>query len=163
MFFRFQFLALYISPCTLSLCLPLLAPTLSYTIRLPMTYNNRCLLPLIKYLSYFTLCSQIHVMSKLGQLRTCFNLMKTGQNSCLSPLVELSNSIDYLHQSLLEVLKCEEFGFYIRLSSYYDCTCLQYCSDMLHSTARLASFRRFHTSTATATFVPAFILSRIDN
>ena len=25
----------------------------------------------------------------------------------------------------------EEFGFYIRLSSYYECTCLQYCSDML--------------------------------
>ena len=27
---------------------------------------------------------------------------------------------------------CEEFGFYVRLSSYYECTCLQYCSDMLH-------------------------------
>ena len=26
---------------------------------------------------------------------------------------------------------CEEFGFYIRPSSYYECTCLQYCSDML--------------------------------
>ena len=26
---------------------------------------------------------------------------------------------------------CEEFGFYIGLSSYYECTCLQYCSDML--------------------------------
>ena len=26
---------------------------------------------------------------------------------------------------------CEEFGFYIRLSSFYECTCLQYCSDML--------------------------------
>ena len=28
-------------------------------------------------------------------------------------------------------IPCEEFGFYIRLSSYYECTCLQYCSDML--------------------------------
>ena len=27
--------------------------------------------------------------------------------------------------------KCEEFGLYIRLSSYYECTCLQYCSDLL--------------------------------
>ena len=26
---------------------------------------------------------------------------------------------------------CEKFGFYIGLSSYYECTCLQYCSDML--------------------------------
>ena len=25
---------------------------------------------------------------------------------------------------------CEEFGLYIRLSSYYECTCLQYCSDL---------------------------------
>ena len=27
--------------------------------------------------------------------------------------------------------KCENFGFYIGLSSYYECTCLKYCSDML--------------------------------
>ena len=26
---------------------------------------------------------------------------------------------------------CEEFEFYIRLSPYYECTCLQYCSYML--------------------------------
>ena len=26
---------------------------------------------------------------------------------------------------------CGEFGFYIRLTSNYECTCLQYCSDML--------------------------------
>ena len=26
---------------------------------------------------------------------------------------------------------CEKFGFYIGLSSYYECTCLQYCLDML--------------------------------
>ena len=30
---------------------------------------------------------------------------------------------------LLRVLL--EFGIYIGLSSYYECTCLQYCSDML--------------------------------
>ena len=30
---------------------------------------------------------------------------------------------------------CEEFGLYIRLSSYYECTCLQYCSDLLLRTA----------------------------
>ena len=29
------------------------------------------------------------------------------------------------------------FGFYIGLSSYYECTCLQYCSDMLLWTASL--------------------------
>ena len=26
---------------------------------------------------------------------------------------------------------CKEIGFNIRLSSYYECTCLQHCSDML--------------------------------
>ena len=44
-FRRVQFLALYFSPCILSLCLPLLTHTLSYTIHLPMTFNYRCLLP----------------------------------------------------------------------------------------------------------------------
>ena len=44
-FLRVQFLALYFSPCILSLCLPLLTHTLSYIIHLLMTYNYRCLLP----------------------------------------------------------------------------------------------------------------------
>ena len=56
-FLRVQFLALYFSPCILSLCLPLSSHTLSYAIHLLMTHNYRCMLPLIKYLSYFTLCS----------------------------------------------------------------------------------------------------------
>ena len=30
------------------------------------------------------------------------------------------------------VIDCEELRFNIRLSPYYECTCLQYCSDMLH-------------------------------
>ena len=42
-----------------SLCLPLLTHTLSYIIHLLMTYNYRCLLPQIEYLSYFTLCSHV--------------------------------------------------------------------------------------------------------
>ena len=37
---------------------------------------------------------------KLGQLRTCLNLMTTRQSSCLSPLKELSISIAYLLLSL---------------------------------------------------------------
>ena len=92
-FLRVQFLALCFSPCILSLCLPLFTHTLSYIIHLLMTYNYRCLLPQIEYLSYFTLCSHVYVMSKLGQLRTCLNLMTVRQNSCLSPLRDLSISI----------------------------------------------------------------------
>ena len=52
-------LGLYFSPCILSLCLPLLTHTLSYVIHLLMTYNYRCLLPQIEYMSYFTLCSHV--------------------------------------------------------------------------------------------------------
>ena len=106
-------------------------------------------------------------MSKLGQLRTCLNLMTARQNSCLSPLIDLSISITYLLLSLLAMLKfpstvCEKFGFYFGLSSYYECTYLQYCSDMLLWTASFGIIRRFLTSTATATLVSAFVLSRID-
>ena len=60
--------------------------------------------PLIKYLSFFTQCSHVHVMSKLGQLWTCINLMTKRQSSCLSPLIELSIAIAYLIQSLSAML-----------------------------------------------------------
>ena len=100
--------------------------------------------------------------SKLGQLPTCLNLMTTRHNSCLSLLEELSNSIDYLLQSLEEMFKFPSISLYIRLSYYYECTCHQYCSDMLFELRRLSSIRRFLTSIATATLVSAFALSRID-
>ena len=47
-FLRVQFLALCLSPCMLSLFLPLLTHTQSDTIHLPTTYNYRCLLPQIE-------------------------------------------------------------------------------------------------------------------
>ena len=67
------------------------------------------------------------------------NMLKLNDNKTelmLVPLTELSISIIYLLRSLLEMPKflqtvCEEFGFHIRLSSYYECICHQYCSDML--------------------------------
>ena len=43
-FLRVQFLALILSPCILSLCLPLLIHNQSHTIHFLMTYNCRCLL-----------------------------------------------------------------------------------------------------------------------
>ena len=58
-FLRVQFLALYFSPCILSLSLQLLTHTLSYTIHLLTTYNYRCLLPMIEYLSCFTPYSHV--------------------------------------------------------------------------------------------------------
>ena len=61
--------------------------------------------PQIEYLSYFTLYCHVLVMSKIGQLRTCLNLMTARQNSCLSPLKDLSISIIYLLLSLWVMLK----------------------------------------------------------
>ena len=52
-FLKVQFMTLYFSSCTVSLCLPLLIHTLSHTIHLLMTYNNRCLLLLI-------ICNLLH-------------------------------------------------------------------------------------------------------
>ena len=72
-------------PMLFTMCIEHLSAIIdSNTIHLPMTYNYRCLRLLTKYQGYFTLCSHILVMSKLGQLRTCLNLMTTRQNSCLS-------------------------------------------------------------------------------
>ena len=98
-FLSVQFLALFFSPCMLGLCLPLSTLTLSYTMHLLMTHNYRCQLP-----HHITLCSLYIYTSMFGQLRTCLNLMSTRQNSCLSPLRELSISITYLLQSLSAML-----------------------------------------------------------
>ena len=104
-FHSVQFLALCCSLCILRHCLPYSIHTLSYTIHLPMTYNYRCLLPLTKYPSYFTLCSLVLVMSRLRQLRKCINVMTTRQNSSLSPLKVLGISVAYHLESLSTMLK----------------------------------------------------------
>ena len=59
LFLRVKFLALCFSPCMKIICLPLLTHTISYISHLLMTYNHRCQLPLMEYLSYFTLDSHV--------------------------------------------------------------------------------------------------------
>ena len=121
--------------------------------------------PLMKYLSYFTLCSHVSVMSKIGQLRTCLNIMKTRQNSCLSPLRELSISINYILQSLLEMLKqsVKNLGFTLDCHLTMNVHVSNIARTCYFELRRLASIRRFLTSTAAATLVSAsFFLSRID-
>ena len=51
-------------------------------------------------------------------------------------LHNLPTSITWKGSNSLQTVY-EEFWFYIKLSSYYECTCLQYCSDMLLLTASL--------------------------
>ena len=139
----------------------------SYTIHLLVTYNYRYLHPLTKYLSYFTLRSHAYVMSKLGHLRKCLNLM-TRQNSCLSPLKELSISITNLLQSLSAMLKYLSNSLVKKLGFTLDCHLTMNAHDTNIARTcyfllrRLASIRRFLTSAATTTLVSAFVLSRID-
>ena len=67
------------------------------------------------------------------------NMLKLNENKTELMLVTSKRS-KHLHNlptsitignAQIPFKQCEEFGFYIGLSSYYECTCLQYCSDML--------------------------------
>ena len=104
---------------------------------------------------------------KLRQLQTWLNLMTTRQNSCLSPLKELSISITYILQWLLvntdvPLKHCvKNFGFTLDchfimkecISTYVRTSYVKLCC--------LASICRFLPNTATATIVSTFVLSRV--
>ena len=99
-------------------------------------------------------------MSKVGQLRTCINLMTIRQNSCLLPkrtkhLHNLPTSITIGNAQIPFKQSVKNLGF--TLDCHLTATSVCYF-ELRH----LASFRRFLTSTATATLVSAFVLSRID-
>ena len=93
--------------------------------------------------------------------------MTTRQNSCLSPLRELSISIAYLLQSQLAMLKfpsnsLKNFGFALDCHLTMNANVSNIALICNFELRHLASIRRFLTSTATATLVSAFVLSRID-
>ena len=161
---RFQFLALCFSPCILSLCQPLLTHTLSYIIYLLMTYNCRCLLPQIEYMSYLTLCSDVKDWATV-------NMLKLNDNKTELMLVtsKRTKHLHYLPTSI--TIGNAQFPFkhsVKKVGLTLDChpntnahvsNIARTCYFELRS---LASIRRFLTSTATATVVPAFVFSRMD-
>ena len=107
-------------------------------------------------------------MSKLGQLRSCLNLMTTRQNSCLSP-IKKTKHIHSLPTSITIGNAQIPFKTSVKnLVITLDChlTMNAHVSNIARTCyfelRRLASIRRFLTSTATATLVSAFVLSRID-
>ena len=132
-----------------------------------MTYNYRCLLPLMKYMSYFTLCSHVSVMSKLGLLRTClctydkaeFMLVTSKRTKHLHTLpssITIGNAEFPIKQSVKYLgytLDC-----HLTMNAHVSNIVLTCYIELRH----LASIRRFLTSAATATVVSAFVLSRID-
>ena len=168
MFLRVQFLAQCFSPCIVSHRLPLLTHALSYIIHSLMTYNYRCLLPHIEYPSYLTLYSHVQVLSKLGQLRTCLGLSKTGLNLMLvtskrtkhlhnlPTSITIGNSEIPFSQSeknLVLTLDC-----HLIMNEHVSNIAWRFYFEL----RRLEFIRRFLTSTATASFVSAIVLSRID-
>ena len=68
--------------------------------------------------------------------RETANMLKRNDNKTELMLVT-SRRTKHLHNLLTSFTigkaqtVCDEFGYYIRLSSYYECTCQQYYSDML--------------------------------
>ena len=104
-------------------------------------------------------------MSKLGQHRTCINLMTTRNSSCLSPLREQSISITYLLQSLWEMpIKQSVTNLGITLDCHLTMNAhvTNIARTCYFELSRSASIRRFLTSTATATLISPLALSRID-
>ena len=100
-------------------------------------------------------------------MQTCLNLMTTRDNSCFSPLKELSISITYLLQSLLEMLKfplnsVKNLGFTLDCHLTMNAHVSNIARTCYFELRRLASIRRFLTSTATATLASVFILSKIN-
>ena len=152
-------MALCFSPCILSLCLPLLTHTPSYTIHLLMTCNYRCPLPLMEYLSYFTLCSHIKAW-------VTANMLKLNENKTDLMLI---TSIRTKHlNSLPTSITIGNAQIPFNLGLTLDCHLIMnaHVSNIARTCyfelSRLASIRIFLTSTATATLVSAFVLSRID-
>ena len=96
-FLRVQFLALFFSPCIID--------SHSITHR-SFSDDLQLLMSALPYQipNGFPLCRHVSVISKINQQPTCLYLTTARQNSCLSPIKELTISISYLLHSMLEFL-----------------------------------------------------------
>ena len=158
-----QFLAQYFSPCILSLCLPLSTHTLSNTIHLLMTYNYRCLLPLIKYLSNFT-TSHVKAWATANMLKLNDNkaelMLVTSKRT--RHLHNLPTSITIGNAQIPFKQSVGNLGFTLDCHFTMNAHVSNIARTSYFELHHLASIRRFLTSTVTATLVSAFVLSRID-
>ena len=71
--------------------------------------------------------NKTELMLKLNDNKTELMLVTSKRTK---HILTLATSIS-IGNAQIPFKQCEEFGFYIGLSSYYECTHLQYCSDML--------------------------------
>ena len=152
--------------------MPLLSHTLSYTIHLVITYNYRCLLPMIEYLSYFTRYSHILLYCISDDKAWApANMLKLNANKTEVMLVT-SESTKYVHYLPTSIIignaqvhskqSVEYLGFILDCHLNVNAHVSNFARTCYIDLRRLAPIRRFQTSTATATLVSAFVLSRID-
>ena len=148
MFLRVQFLALCFSPCILSLCLPLLTHTIIHhsfadDLQLQMSAPPDRISELLH--------SMQSCISDVKAWATA-NILKL--NDSKTELMLVTSKISkHLHNLPTSTLDC-----HLTMNAHVS-NIAQTCYFELR---RLASIRRFLTSTATATLVSAFVLSRID-
>ena len=167
MFLRFQFLALCFSPCILSLCLPLLTHTIIHhsladDLQLHMSAPPYGISELLH--SMQSCISDVKAwatanMLKLNDNKTELMLVTSNRTKHLYSLptsITMGNaliSFKQFEKNLGFTLDC-----HLAMNAHYT-NIYRTCYFELR---RLASIRRFLTSTATATLVSTFVLSRID-
>ena len=167
MFLRVQFLALCFSPCILSLCLPLLTHTIIYhsfadDLQLQMSAPPDRIYEL--HHSIQSCISDVIAWASVNMLRLNDNkteLMLVTSNRT-KHLHNLPTSITMGNTQIPFKQSVKNLGFtldcHLTMNAHVS-NIARTCYFELH---RLASIRRFLTSTATATLVSAFVLSRID-
>ena len=143
---RVQFLALCISPCMSTLCLPLLTHTiihhpfaddLQLQMSAPPDKISAPLDQMSELLHSMQSCiSDVNAWATASMLRLNDNKTELMLVTCrrTKHLHSLPTSIT-IGNAQIPFKQSVKFGFYIRLSSYYESACLQYCSDMLLRTA----------------------------
>ena len=168
MFLSVQFLALCFSPCILNLSLLLLTHTLSYIIHFLMTYNYYMSAPpdrISELLHFMQSCiSDVKAwvtanMLKLNDSKTELMLVTSKKSKHLHNLptsITIGNAQIPFKQSV------KNLGFTLDCHLTMNAHVSNIARTCYFELRRLASIRRFLTSTATVTLVSAFVLSRID-
>ena len=167
MFFRVQYLAIYFSPCILSLCLPSLIHIITHH-----SFSNDLQLLMSAPPDKITelLHSMQSCMSDVKAWATA-NMLRLN-DSKTELMLDTSERANYLHnvptsitignaqitfkQSVRNL--CFTLDCHLTINAHVS-NIARICSFELRC---LASISRFLTSTATATLVSAFVLSRID-
>ena len=167
MFLRVQFLALCFSPCKLSLCLPLLTHTIIHhsfadDLQLQMSAPPDRISELLH--SMQSCISDVKAwattnMLKLNDSKTELMLVTSKRSKHLHNL-PTSITIDNAQIPFKQSVK--NLGFTLDCHLTMNAHVSNIARTCYFELRRLAYIRRFLTSTATATLVSAFVLSRID-